>query len=165
MLDGTTWHIHLKSLSGIKENIIVMIVTNLRADLKFTNCLPNFCLFGPGSNTGSCVAFTSHVSLISSNQEYFSYFFLLMLTLLKILANYLVKYSLIGICLMFSHDLIKVMHFGNSITWIMDCVQCILSVGIWCQHALLPAMLTLITWLKACLPGFSSARFYFSLCN
>lgn len=78
----------LKSVSRIKKNILVMIFTNLKDDLTFTNCLPNFPISGPGYNTKSCVALTSHVSFISSNQEYFSYIFLLMLTRLKILPNY-----------------------------------------------------------------------------
>lgn len=101
-------------MSRSKESITVMPLTNFRPDLTFTNCLPNFSFSGPGSNPGSYISFTFHVSLISSNQEYFSYFFSSHWHFWRILANYFVKCSSIGICLMFSHDLIKVMQFWQQ---------------------------------------------------
>lgn len=56
----------------LEGNIDIMLLTEMQALFKFSNCLPSGTKLSPGSHTASCF----HVSLVSSNLKYFLFFFI-----------------------------------------------------------------------------------------
>lgn len=59
---------------------------------------------------------------------------------------------------MLSPNYIKVCVLGENTTEVMHPSQCIISRSTWCWYILLLVMLTLLIWLRWCLPDFTSVE-------
>lgn len=113
-----------------------------------------------GFNPESCITFSYPVSLDSFNMEQV-FKFVFVFHCLYIFEAYrsVILYNVPQICifLRFPNGVILIIHLIRNISNVMLYLsQCILSFGSWCQFIPLLVILTLITWLKGCLPDFST---------
>lgn len=88
--------------------------------------------------------------------------FLKVLTIWKRTGQLFYTTFLSFVCLIFAQHYIKSVLFGGRNTrGAMPCPQCIRSGGTWLSFVLLYLWLILITWIRCCLPGFSTVKFLF----